>query len=205
MKMKLIDGNGAKTAQRIADKREAIAYTYLKIMATEKDPGKVFHAGVRWFSMRDRQHLDPEAEFKIHNMLLEILALNFSPEWIAREFPAEKEYKGHKWECKDYFSCMDALANSSSFNGDTAKVLEFLWDWHNWTLNKFTLAGLSIADDIRAMAGEPSCFEQFATENGITTYHTAKTEDGKTIVIDDKGRVTGRIRKHIPRYLKVVK
>lgn len=204
-KLKLIDGNGSRVEQRKADKKKFLMDRYLLVMEESKDITKVIHAGVRWFAMRERWgNGDPAVEYLLYNKLLDAIAEYFSPKWIAREFPAEKEYTGHKWQCKDYFSCMEVLRAASPFNGDSRKVLRFMWEWYNCTVNQFTIAGITIIDELRAMQGECSCMAAFARENGIATYHTTKTRDGKEILLDDGGRIVGRVRKPIPRYLKKV-
>jgi hypothetical protein len=172
-------------------------------MMEEKDPAKVFHAAARWYASRKKWETPAKEEFAIYDSIIALLAQEFSPEWIAREFPAEKEYDGEKYECKDYFFSMDALAKAEPFDGDEEKVQDFLWDWDNHILRCFAVAGMTLVDEIRATEGKMSMMEEWAKDNGVTTYHTEKI-DGKRVIFDDKGRSLGVLRRKKPRYLNIV-
>ena len=124
------------------------------IMLEGNDPAKVFHAAVRWYGMRRRNETDPLAEIYFHRAMMQLLAGNFSPEWIAREFPATKEYNGAAYGCKDYYSSMAALAGAEPFNGDTDKARDFLWNWYNPLIMEFVVAEMTLLSEFAEEQGK---------------------------------------------------
>lgn len=107
--MKLIHGTKEQADKKKSD-RQAVKKNRLRaIMLESTDPQKVFHAAVRWYAMREKWETDSEAEFCLYESMLHLVAEEFSPEWLAREFPAEKDYKGHTYGAKDWYSSMEAL------------------------------------------------------------------------------------------------
>lgn len=202
--MRLIQGTREQAEarrQELADKKKA---RYREIMLESKDPQKVFHAAARWYGMRQKWEGDSRAEFILYSSMIQLLAQEFSPEWIAREFPAVKEYKGHTWGAKDYTTSMRALRESVPFDGDEEKVNTFLWEWDNPLIMNFVIAGLFIVDELRAANGEPSIAEAWADEMGVKVYHSTKVENGKEIMLDDKGRSLGVVKRPRPRHIRAV-
>lgn len=201
----LLNGSREATEARkkaIADKRkDRLRY----IMLESKDPQKVIHAAVRWYGLRNKWETDSQAEFVLYNSMLLLLAQEYSPEWIWREFPPSKTYDGARYEIKDYFTSRRALENAAPFAGDSEAVNLFLWEYDNDLLRDFVMAGLFLVDELRAAQGEPSLMKSWADEVGITVYHSTKTEGGKEILLDDEGRSLGVMKRKRPRYIGRVK
>ena len=193
--MRVIDGHRDMIEADRKRRREARKERLRFIMLECKEPGKVFHAAVRWYALRDKWETDSRAEFILYSSMVQLLAQEFSPEWIAREFPAVKEYKGHTWGAKDYTTSMRALRESVPFDGEEEKVNTFLWEWDNPLIMNFVIAGFFIVDELRAARGECSIMEEWADNMGVKVYHSIKVEGGKEIMIDDKGRSLGRVRR----------
>ena len=107
--MELIHGTKEQADKRKSTRRAARKARLRTIMLESMDPAKVFHAAVRWYSMREKFETDTKAEFVIYNSMLQLVSEEFSPEWLAREFPAVKDYKGHTYGAKDYYTCMETL------------------------------------------------------------------------------------------------
>lgn len=203
--MELIQGNREASEQNKADKRKARRDRWREIMLASNDPQKVFHAAARWYASREKWETDSKAEFIIYSAMVKLLAQEFSPEWIAREFPAVKEYKGHTWGAKDYTTSMETLQGAEPFNGDEGKVNEFLWGWDNHVLMGFIVAGMTIMDEIRAMRGERSMVEEWAEDVGVKAYHSVKVNGSQEIMLDEDGRSLGVVHRKRPRHLKAVK
>jgi hypothetical protein len=199
--MKLIHGQGNKKKNdlRAARKRRLRA-----VMLESQDPQKVFHAAVRWYAMRDKWETDSKSEFALYDSMLQLVADEFSPAWLAREFPAVKEYKGHTWGAKDYYSCMEVLEASRAGTWTREDVQSFLWGWDNLLLIGFTVAGFHLVDELRAMQGEPSIMEAFAHDMGVKVYRSVKLDNGKEIMMDEDGRSMGVVRKR-HKHLRAVR
>ena len=202
--MKLIRGTKEQADKRKSDLRAARKARLRTIMLESTDPQKVFHAAVRWYAMREKWETDTAAEFEIYASMLQLVSEEFSPEWLAREFPAEKEYYGHTWGAKDYYTSMEVLKAAKAGTWTKEDVQSFLWGWDCHSLIGFTIAGLYLVDELRAMQGEPSLMESFAHDMGIKVYHSTKIENGKEIMIDEDGRSLGVLKKP-HKHLRVVR
>lgn len=202
--MELIHGHKDRTEQRKADKREKRKARYREIMLEGSEPGKVFHAATRWYSMRDKWETDSKAEFILYSAMVKLLAQEFTPAWVAREFPAIKEYRGHTYGAKDYTTSMRALRESVAFDGDEDKANDFLWQWDNHWIMGFIIAGITIVDELRAGMGQRSLCEEWASDMGIKVYHSTKVEGGKEIMLDEDGRALGVV-KHRHSHLKAIR
>ena len=202
--MELIRGAKELADKRKSDLRAARKARLRTIMLESRDPQKVFHAAVRWYAMREKWETDSRAEFTLYNAMLQLVSEEFSPAWLAREFPAAKEYKGHTYGAKDYYTSMEVLRAASKGTWTSEDVRSFLWGWDCPSLIGFTIAGLYLVDELRAMQGEPSLMESFAHEMGVQVYHSTRLENGKEIMIDEDGRALGVLRKP-HKHLRVVK
>ena len=202
--MELIQGTKEQADRERESKRAARKARYRDIMLNGQDAGKVFHAAVRWYSMREKWETDSETEFCLYNAMLQLVADEFSPAWLAREFPAVKDYKGHTYGAKDYYTCMETLRKYAGHAWTREDVQSFLWGWDCHSLIGFTIAGLYLVDELRAMQGEPSLMESFAHDMGIKVYHSTKIENGKEIMIDEDGRSLGVLKKP-HKHLRVVR
>ena len=173
-------------------------------MLESKDPQKVIHAAVRWYGMRPKWETDSRAEFILYTAMVKLLAQEFSPDWMLREFPPRKYYKGARWGMKDYFTSMKAVENAAPFAGDEEAVNSFLWEYDNDLLREFVVAGLFLLDELRAAKGEPSIAEAWADEMGVQICHSTRVEGGKEIMLDDKGRSLGVVKQPRPRHIRAV-
>lgn len=203
--MKVIQGNREATEARrqaIADKRKArLRY----IMLESNDPQKVFHAAVRWYGMRNKWETDSQAEFMIYVSMLKLLAQEFTPEWVQRDFPPTKVYDGARYGMKDYYTSVKAVRNAAPFDGDDDKANSFLWDYDNDLLREFVIAGMNILDELRAANGEVSMMEEWADSVGVQVVHSARVDGGKEIILDDQGRCLGVAKKPKPRHIRAVR
>lgn len=202
--MKLIRGTKEQADKRKSDLRAARKARLRTIMLEGTDPQKVFHAAVRWYAMREKWETDSKAEFCLYNAMLQLVAENFSATWLVQEFPPVKEYYGHTWGAKDYYTSLRALRKANKGTWDREHVQTFLWEYDSPLLIGFTIAGLYLVDELRAMQGESSLMESFAHDMGIKVYHSTKIENGKEIMIDEDGRSLGVLRKP-HKHLRVVK
>ncbi len=128
-----------------------------------------------------------------------------TPNEFMNMFPIAKEFNGHKYECKDYFGTWDYLNTLErdkpikDQNIDNGSIVGFLWEYHNWEVRRFTVKLTTALERIQAAQGLPTMFETL----GIET-HAVYENNGKQFMVNANGR-TQRLRKKMPRFLKLVK
>ena len=122
-------------------------------------------------------------------------------------FPIIKEYNGHKWECKDYYSTMDFLKdkNLDSIIG-LDNVQNLIFEYYNQDILVFGVNQMIVVDRIVRMMGDKGLMERFLEqvdpEGKVDTY-TYHKEEG--YMQSNKTGKTFKVRKPKPDYLKVVK
>lgn len=173
------------------------------VMINSRDAQKQIHAAVRWYGLRSKWETDSDIEFRMYNAVLQMMAC-YSPEWIAREFPADKEYDGARYEMKDYYSSMDALREAKPFECDSRNVQEFISNWLNQDLMMFYIAGIQLVDELRACQGQISLMEEFMELHGVQPYHIETDAAGNEIVFDGQGNFAGKVEYQRPSYIRGV-
>lgn len=130
-----------------------------------------------------------------------------TPNEFMNVFPISKEYDGDKWGVKDYFytrKYIDSLDRNKPI-GTERDAFNFLWEYHNYDTKEFLVRTLMRLSDFKKLQGEPSLAEEFAEENDIKMYKMYKDDKGNKFMLDPETGKTTKVRKPIPRHLKVVK
>lgn len=146
-----------------------------------------------------------EAKFTLICMITDLMAL-LTPDEFMQVFPIEKEYKGHKYQTKDYFTVMDELKSYEVHAPiGEERIMHFLWAYHNWDIVDFEVEKMCTMNDLRRWQGEKGIMEEFMEENGVDTYTYHEDEGylynhatGKTIKVS-------KPKKRVPKQFKVVK
>lgn len=191
--MQLIEGRKDELDRR-KERRKA---TLRRIMVYGKDSQKAIHAAVRWYGMREKWETDSNMEFFLFTAVLRIMAKK-SPEWVATEFPAEKNYDGNKWGVKDYYSSIEALTGTKPFDGNEDALLAFLMEWDNMDIIRFCVAFMLIMDELREQQGKKPVLIEFMESHGVHPQYMQ--EDGT--VYDHEGNLVGKVEKK--RHLHLV-
>lgn len=101
-------------------------------------------------------------------------------------FPITKEYKGEKYEMKDYFSTMAEVVKYPLDKPiGKEKILEFNMDYYNWEIIEFEVQKLSVISKIRRMEGQLGVFESFMEKQGI--YPRTLRKQGNFLIDDETG------------------
>lgn len=145
---------------------------------------------------------EAQSGLRLASMIKDLMGL-VTPEEFMNIFPIEKDFKGHKWETKDYFYTVDYISSLDIYQPIGEDVLEFLWEYHNMEVRRFNVALMRYMDDLRRLEGKPSFAEEWADMNGINTYTLHTDQKGKEYMIDKAGK-TVRVKKPRPKYLKLV-
>lgn len=139
-------------------------------------------------------------------MLLNTIC-ELTPAELLTIFPVTKSYDGAKYECKDYFSTMEALQahglNEPIRSPETASSL--LWAYMNPTVMMYQVHCMSVVSEIHTMDTGKGLMEQFFEEQGVklTTFRKYENDAGQTFMIGDDGR-SFPVKKPVPRHLKLV-
>lgn len=122
-------------------------------------------------------------------------------------FPIIKEYDGEKYCCKDYYSTQDYLKDKDlndliGLNNTD----EFCSYYYNNNIINFTVKSFLIVDKLRKYRNESglleSVLEQLDPEHTINVYTYDKEND---IMINNNTHEIVKVKKKIPKYLKLVK
>ena len=86
-------------------------------------------------------------------------------------FPITKEYDGHKWECKDYFSTMNVL---SKMDWDKPigrdNIADLLWDYQNYDLEDVYIEFMCAMSAIHRSQTGKGIMDKFCDDNVVPTY-----------------------------------
>jgi len=168
---------------------------------------KLIVYGVKYINAHEPQNYtmeNVENKFEFADTIMSMMA-DLTPKEFMNLFPVTKEYNGHKWGIKDYFSTMEYIRELNPDEPIGEEIDDFLWDYMNHEINVFLVNLLCFASDLRRFDTGKGILEEFCEQNGIPTYTLHKDSAGKEYLIDNQtGKIT-RVRKARPRYLKVVK
>lgn len=128
-----------------------------------------------------------------------------TPAELLTIFPVTKSYDGKRYECKDYFSTMEALQAHGLYepirSPETASSL--LWDYMNPTVMMYQVHRMSVVSELYSMETGKGLMEQFFEDQGVPVYRRYTEEDGTAFMIDGEGR-SFPVKKPVPRHLKLV-
>ena len=209
---------------KIEDRQAKLEQLYMKAFVRELDTisvysdwnqcrdhlkRAVFYA-VKYFSLEriDRRHsTEPHTLEQVNTdfnflEIVEMLMGQLTPREMMSMFPIEKEYNGHKYECKDYFFTIENLKDFDLDMPLGEEGLEdFLWCYWNDDLFAFDVISMSIISNMYKAQTDEGIMERWLKDHGIGTY-TMNQEKG--IIQDNQ---TGEIHKlsKRPSHLKIVK
>ena len=168
---------------------------------------KMIWSGVKMIisgDYKDRSHESLTNTFGIISSINEMMS-TLTPREFQTAFPIEKDYNGEKYETKDYFYTKKRIEEFGEDKVIGEDILEFVWEYHNWTISFFAVEIMGIMSDIRRLEGGKGIMEEFLEEQGVTTYTMTEDHKGKQFLTNnDTGEVT-KVNKPRPRHLRVVK
>lgn len=142
--------------------------------------------------------------FQFANVILSLIG-TLTPSEFVNLFPIEKEYKGHKWQMKDYFYTRDYIKSLDPLKPIGEDALKFIWEYTNWEITEFNVEIMGYMSSLRRLEGQPSLMEEWADMNGLKTYTMHTDQQGREFLFDGETGKTIRLKKKPPRYLKVIK
>lgn len=156
-----------------------------------EDVKHVVFSGVKWVALAEPPPGMAETMFECVQIINAYIG-KLTPQQFLNIFPPRKDFNGHKRECKDYFSTMEAVRELPTDQPIGDNALEFLWDYMNWDVCSYVVAGMGYLSDLRRSQGMPGLAEEFFGD-AVCTLHT--TEDGKQYLHDPK---TGKLTRVFP-------
>lgn len=125
---------------------------------------------------------------------------------LATIFPIEKDYDGHKYECKDYFYTIEKIKEIGLDKIIGNKIEDLLFDYQNKEIRDFSVHCMMLYSNLMKIETGKGIMERWAEKNNITTYKIYKDETtGKEYMYNTKTCKTKPIRKRMQRYLKILK
>ena len=169
---------------------------------------KMIYYGVKTVNtMNDRKATtleDAERDFKYAEIIKTFMG-PLTPEEFVNIFPITKDYKGNRYETKDYFYTRDYIKGLDQDKPIGEGITSFLWEYTNWDIKMFTVNTMSFLSNLRRLNGDPGLMEEWADKMGLKTYTMCTDHKGKQFLYDKETGKTTKVRKPKPRYLKLIK
>lgn len=163
--------------------------------------------GVKAVNSKPEQEFITEEEITrdfgfIHGIMS--LMAQLTPSEFMNLYPIAKEYKGHKYEMKDYFYSRDYVKGLAD-EPIGEKILKFLWEYHNWELTDFNIELMECMSNFRRLNGEPTLAHDFARIMGWKTYQMHKDDKGREFLLDPETGKTAKVKPAKRRHLRIAK
>lgn len=167
---------------------------------------KLIFYGVKFvITNPNREHTtreQAERDFQLISIIKSLVGL-LTPGQFMNVFPIGKDFKGHKYEMKDYFYTRDYINTLDPNKPIGDEALMFLWEYTNIDIEIFNIKSVRTLSKLRQLDGYHSLGQEFADMTGIKTQTLHTGANGQEFFIDDKGK-TVRVTKKRPRYLRLV-
>lgn len=114
---------------------------------------------------------------------LKDLIKQLTPNEFMNMFPVEKDFKGYKYEMKDYYSSMEYV-NTLDLNkpiGDNTLML--LGEYMNRDIHRFFVKSVISLSNLRQYEGHLSLMEEFIAADGHDTPNTFKNTKGEAMYV----------------------
>lgn len=120
-------------------------------------------------------------------------------------FPIKKEFDGHKWGVKDYFSTKEYIKSTGLKPEDVIGeyALELIAEYWNDDIWMLFVKSLTTMSTIRRYEGHLSVFEEFMAAEGEDTPETFKDEKGQAYYVSN-GKPQ-KIKMNRRNHLKLIK
>lgn len=160
---------------------------------------KAIFYGVKMINTMKDEILDEDLiyNFKLINSIIDMMS-TITPKEFINIFPIKKDYKGYKFDIKDYFYTIDYLKTIDLDTPIGDKILDFLWEYVNDDIHEFVVKMLLTMSHLRQMEGKPSIMEEFADMMGIKTYKVYTDDKGKKFLYDSETGKTMPIKEQKP-------
>lgn len=223
--MRVIRGNKEANDRRRSAKDEIVRDAFLRIasaslrkafdangeLVDRSELKKAVYGFVRTLNMVDSG--DAEDKFGIYQSILSITG-KMTPREFMETFPVTKDFDGHKYGAKDYFSVMEGIKDQYPLDKpiipdgeDThGTMFEFLMKYSNMYTDELTISIMMNISAMHKMATGNDILDDFMISQGkepLKKHHLCEGADGKKFLVDEDGR-SFSVKRSKPRYLKGV-
>lgn len=142
---------------------------------TKHDIRKLVYYGVRYLGTHKYvfNPLTTEADFGYFETVLSAIGA-LTPQELMQIFPIDKEYNGHKWESKDYYSSIEAMKEfgmNRLIDEAEGQAFGLLWDYMNMDTRMFAVQFMSVLSDVSQLKGNGDPTVKFFESQGIEVKH----------------------------------
>ena len=223
--MRVIRGNKDVNDRRRSAKDEIVRDAFLRIASSSlrkafDDKGelvdrselkKAMYGFVRTLNMVDSG--DADDKFGIYQSILSIMGA-MTPREFMETFPVTKDFNGHKYGAKDYFSVMEGIKSQYPldkpimFDGDDAHetMFMFLMNYSNVHTDELTISIMMNIGDMHKKKTGRDMLDDFMLSQGkepLKKHYLVKKSNGKEFLVDEDGNEEP-VRRSKPRYLREV-
>ena len=220
--MKLIRGNKEVNDSRRSAKDEMVRDAFLKIASKSlrkafDDKGKIvdrselkksMYGFVRTLNMVNSG--DAEDKFRIYQPILSIMG-KMTPREFIETFPITKDFRGHKYEMKDYFTVMECINANYPMDKpivpdseDTHETMfKFLMEYSNVHTDRLAIAIMMNISDLHRMNTGNDILDDFMVSQGkepLKKHYLIRKPNGKEFLVDEDGNEEP-VRRKRPRWL----
>lgn len=220
--MRLIHGNKDKNDLRRSTRDEIVRSAMLRTASASlskafNDRGalvdrsylkRAVYGFVRVLNMVD--YGDADDKFGIYQSMLGIMGA-MTPREFMETFPVTKDFDGHKYGAKDYFSVMEGIRDSYPmdrpimFDGDNAHetMFKFLMEYSNMYTDEFTISIMMNIGDMHKRSTGNDILDDFMISQGkepLKKHYLIRKPNGKEFLVDEDGNEEP-VRRKRPRWL----
>ncbi|TYR78438.1 phage infection protein [Priestia megaterium] len=172
--------------------------------SADQDATKVILYGVKLINSEPKAEGYDEAlsGFQLASTIKELMG-QLTPAQFMNIFPIEKDFKGHKWETKDYFYTIDYIKTLDANKPIGEGILEFLWEYTNWEITIFNVEIMGYLNTLRQHEGHLNMMEEFMALQGMNTVNTFKNRKGEVLYV--RHGKTETVQKPRSKHLIVIK
>ena len=131
-----------------------------------------------------------------------------TPRELLSVFPPTKTYDGERYQCKDYFTTMEAVHKHGLDVPLGDRTFEFLYDYLNPHVSNFVVRYMCAISDARRKEGKPGLLEEFLQEKGVASYSKIMAPDGREVMVNNQTGamyVVAQPKRKMPRWWKVIR
>lgn len=169
---------------------------------------KIVFYGVKAVNTKDKNRYSTDETITNDYDFIRVITTmieQLTPREFMQVFPISKIYDGKKYEVKDYFYTINYIEEHGL---DTAigDAFNFLYEYTNIHTQIFTVQIMGALDNLRALKGQASVFEEFIAENGVRPYTKHQDQQGREYLYrDGRTKPIRKLKKRLPKYMKVIK
>jgi len=130
-----------------------------------------------------------------------------TPRKLMTVFPPTKEYKGERFQCKDYFSTMEAIREFGLDTPMGERMLDFLWDYNERHIKEMIVKFMCHASEQRRQQGHKGLMEAYLENQGIPCCYEGKDAYGRNVMVNsitEETQVIAKPKAQMPKWWKVI-